>query len=78
MSARTNNITVCRVRRDSCIQQVLQSITQGQDQIVAVAANLHTRIDVDWTSSSCTDEPAVAANLSSDNWAEVSQTIQLG
>jgi len=75
--APTNNVTVCRERRQTTIQEVIQSITQGQKAMVTVAANLFTRIDVEWTSSVGIDQPAVESEPPLTTWTEVAQTVQL-
>ena len=76
VSARTNNVAICRERRQATIQSVIQSISHGQESVVTVAANLHARIDVEWRAS-------MEAPLSDQGdrtpapWTEVPHTVPL-
>lgn len=77
VSAQTNSIAVCRECRDVAIPGLIQAIAHGQTALVAVAANLHARIDVEWhappvlTSASTTPDAAPAV------WSDVPQTVPL-
>lgn len=76
IAARTNNIAVCRKRCCAPIPRVIRSIAHGQSELQQVAANLRTRIDVEWSESELPDEPAVF-EIPAEAWGEVSQTISL-
>jgi len=77
LPAQTNNVAVFRQRRESTIQEAIRSITNGQDQLVDVAANLHTRIDVDWKLPDCCETSAIEIDGPFEAWGEVSQTVKL-
>lgn len=78
VSAQTNNVAICRERRHAPIQGLIRAISHGQDGVVTIAANLHTRIDVDWQA------PIALVESDSENvptpavWFEVPQTVPVG
>ncbi len=78
VAARTNNVALCRERRGAPIRQVIHAVAHGQAELLNVAANLLTRIDVEWNTPSNSlpvasfSEP-VAASLS-----DVPRTVPLG
>lgn len=76
IAAQTNNIAVCRKRCCAAIPRVIRSIARGQLELLQVAANLRTRIDVDWLESELSDEP-FEFELRVDAPGEISQTISL-
>lgn len=77
LPGRTNNVSVCRERAYATIEEVIHSITEGQSKLLEVAANLHTRIDVEWKLPTLDSVTAMDSAASADGWAEVSQTVQL-
>jgi serine/threonine protein kinase len=76
--AKTNNVAICRVRCHAAIQNVVKSITHGQDSLMAVAANLHSRIDVEWRVPVTAADPLSEAESPAGAWSEVPQTVPLG
>ncbi|MBS0202961.1 MAG: protein kinase [Planctomycetes bacterium] len=77
VSARTNNVAVCRERRQTPIQDVIQAIAHGQESVVTVAANLHTRIDVEWRTSTEAPMSGHDSSRTPAPWSEVPHTVPL-
>ena len=73
----TNSVAVCRVRCHAPIQGVIQSITHGQEGLMAVAANLHSRIDVEWRVPVGSHKPAVEDESAFSVRSVVPQTVLL-
>ena len=78
ISAQTNNVAICRERRRAPIQSLIRALSHGQDSVVAIASNLHARIDVEWRA------PIALAESDSENVStpvvrfEVPQTVPVG
>ena len=77
VSGKTNNVTLIRQRGGVTIPSVLQSITHGQEALMTIAANLHSRVDVEWNAESAMNVPAPEVEAPAA-WAEISQTVALG
>lgn len=73
----TNNVAIFRLREHATIQSVIHAITHGQNNLRAVAASLHSRIDVEWNNQNETNIPAATTDPASAEWGEVSQTVPL-
>lgn len=78
LTAKTNNVTLFRERRHAPLPGVILSIAHGQSELRSVAANLFTRIDVEWSTPS-SEAPAADYNKAvADAGANVPQTVPLG
>lgn len=78
MPARTNSLAIYRESRDVPIQNVLQSVTHGQDGWFTLAVNLHARIDVDWNATVDPAKPQTGNESGPATWTEVPQTMPIG
>ncbi len=78
MTARTNNVTVCRERRGAPIQQVIHSVAHGQRELLSIAANLLTRIDVEWKTPGNVVQTTATSDPAGDSWSDVVRTVPLG
>ncbi len=75
--AQTNSLAICRESRDATIPALIQAITHGQEALVAVAANLHARIDVEWHAPAALSGSNRGADPAPAVWTEVPQTVPL-
>ncbi len=73
----TNNVAIFRLREHATIQSVINAITHGQANLRSVAANLHSRIDVEWNTQIETRTSCSTAESEATEWGEVSQTVPL-
>ena len=77
MPAETNTIAVYRERQHLTISEVIASLTRGQATLVDVAANLHTRIDVNWQERERISQSAEQSEPPLGEWVEGSHTVPL-
>lgn len=77
IAARTNNVALCRERCGAPLPEVILAIAHGQPELVSVAANLLTRIDVDWSTPASSLPPAPISEPAVDVRSEIPQTIPL-
>ncbi len=77
LTAQTNNVTLCRQRGQAPLQRVILSIAQGHPELLSVATNLLTRIDVEWNTPHSSLPSPAASEPAGDVWTEVAQTVPL-
>jgi serine/threonine protein kinase len=77
LTAKINNVAVCRRRCHVPLQDVIEAITHGQTGLLSIAANLHTRIDVEWTSPATSPTSTKVSERTSSVPSEVPQTVPM-